>query len=533
LREASRFGFSSVTFYRPGPTERGICDVAARNARLVAAISLSARVVALASLLAFTWGMRYHVALTTAPASPAPHPSATLLYGGGAALPTFALQGPADGDGHSVFGYFATVSRGYRVSYCPTGSGFGMAVFDGTIAANGPCTAGGAPTGFGAVAEAADFAVSDTPLSLRDARVFARNAATKANPVAGRGAPVQVPALAGTVAIVYRNGDVMGRLQLDLDTLCRIADGEIVNWNQIPLDPGNPAGAKYPSRRLRFVYRSDRDGLTFSLSNFLSARDLHGAPRVCLRRGETFGLNDVFDARDAAEGPQSPSGVLPAPLPAGASTENFLGAWGDHAEIDCVSGTGQRCRSLTSVETAADSADGTVGYTSGAAAAAATALRPALGVALIYAVQSGIPHAYDPVADLPAAATLLGAYATGMVLGDYRPNGRPAPTLVALPAPKAACVATIPPDRYAYPETGYPIVAVVNLEFTSAGNGRRAGALRGLATVADNSRELSSKRIRSVDRDAVLTGMTGYSVLPLNVNRKSGIPSLVASCIGP
>lgn len=478
-------------------------------------------------------GMRYHVALTTAPASPTPRPSATLLYGGGAALPMFAVQGPADNDGHSLFGYFSTVSRGYRVSYCATGSGFGMAVLDGTIAANGPCSGSGVPAGFGAVSEAADFAVSDTPLSLRDTRIFARNAATKANPIAGRGAPVQVPALAGTVAIVYRNNDVVGRLQLGLDTLCRIADGEIVNWNQIPLDPGNPAGSTYPARRLRFVYRSDRNGLTFSLSNFLSARDLHGAPRVCLRRGETFALNDVFDVRDAAEGPQSPAGVLPAPLPAGASTANFLGAWGDRAEIDCVSGTGQRCRSVVSVETAAASSDGTLGYTSGATAAAATALRPSLGVAAIYAVQSGIPHAYDPVADLPAAATLLGTYATGLVLGDYRSNGRPAPTLVALASPRAACVATIPPDRYAYPETGYPIVAVVNLDFTTGGNGSRAAALRGLATVADNSRELNAKRIRSVDRDAVLTGMTGSSVLPLSVNHKSGIPSLVASCIGP
>jgi phosphate transport system substrate-binding protein len=502
----------------------------------VAVINLSARIVALASLFALVPAMRFGAAAAKAPPGPRPLPSATPLYGGGAALPVFALAGIGDADTHSVFGYFSTVSRGYRVSYCATSSGFGTSVFSGTIAASGPCApAGSPPSGFGAGYDAADFAVSDTPLSLRDVRVFARNAAAKANPIYGRGQPVQVPALAGTVAIIYHNSDVTERLNLGLDTLCRVADGEIVNWNQIPIDPANPSGAKFPSRRLRFVYRSDRSGLTFSLSNFLSARDLLGARRVCLRPGETFGLNDVFDPTDTAEGPQSASGVLPMPLPAGATTMNFLGARGDAAAIACVSGAAQTCRSTASVQTSAGLADGTIGYTSGAAAAVAAALRPSLGIAAIYAVQSGIPHAYDPVIDLPAAATLLKTYVPGMVVADYRDNGRPDPVLVPLPgdAAKAACVAVVPPDSYAYPATGYPIVAIVNLDFTTVGNGRRAAALRGLATIADNSREFTGKRIRSVDRDAVLTGMTGYSVLALPVARKTGIPSIATRCIAP
>ncbi|MBD5657340.1 MAG: substrate-binding domain-containing protein, partial [Candidatus Eremiobacteraeota bacterium] len=242
----------------------------------MAVITSPARIVALASAVAL--GLSLQCVAGIAKAGSAPRAAATVLYGGGAALPVFALDGIGAADTHTVFGYFSTVSRGYRVSYCATSSGFGTAVFDGTVAANGPCAAqGGAPAGFGAVSEAADFAVSETPLAARDARIFARNAGTKANPIYGRGQPVQVPALAGTVAIVYRNSDVTARLNLDFDTLCRVADGEIVNWNQIPLDPAIPSGAKYPSRRLRFVYRSDRSGLTFALSNFLSAQDLHGA----------------------------------------------------------------------------------------------------------------------------------------------------------------------------------------------------------------------------------------------------------------
>lgn len=498
----------------------------------MAAFNVPARVVALASVLALAWAFAQSERPRPAQAASRPKPAPTVLYGGGADMPAFALAGTGNADTHSVFGYFATVSHGYRVSYCATGSGFATSVFVGRVAASGPCAGRGAPpTGFGAASDAADFAVSDVPLTLRDARVFARNANVGTNALFGRGDPVQVPVLAGTVALVYRNPDVTERLQLSVDTLCRIADGEITNWNQIPLDPANPAGLKYPARRLRFVYRSDRSGMTFALSNFLSARDAHGNRRTCTRERETFGLNDVFDMRDAAEGPQSLTGVLPAQLPAGASTQDFLGAFGDAALLDCVAHGGDSCRSAVAGQSRPQPGDGTIGYTSGATAAAAAALDPTLGIAAIYAVQSGIPHRYDPIADLPAAATLLDAYVTGQVLGEYRAGERAG--LVAAPdAKKAACIATIPPDRYAYPPTGYPIVAIVNFDFTTAGNGRRAAALRGIATIADSSRELTRKRIRSVDRDAVLQGMTGYSVLPLPLGRKSGVPS-VARCIGP
>jgi ABC-type phosphate transport system substrate-binding protein len=513
-------------------TGRGILYRPTRNRNVVAAFNVPARVVALASVLALAWAIVASERPPAAQAAAKPKGAATVLYGGGADMPAFALAGTGDADTHSVFGYFATVSHGYRVSYCATGSGFGKAVFAGRVAASGACAASGAlPTGFGAASDAADFAVSDVPLTAGDVRAFGRNASARTNAIFGRGNPVQVPVLAGTVAIVYRNPDVSGRLNLAIDTLCRVADGEIVNWNQIPLDPSNPAGLKYPARRLRFVYHSDRSGMTFALANFLSARDAHGNRRACTRPGETFGLNDVFDLRDAAEGPQSATGVLPAPLPAGASTQNFLGAFGDAALLDCVARSDGSCRSLVFGQSPAQPSDGPIGYASGATAAAAAALDPNLGIATLDAVQSGIERSYDPIADLPAAATLLDGYVTGQVLALFRANERA--TLVAAPDAKTgACIATIPPDSYAYPPAGYPIVAVVNFDFSTAGNGRRAAALRGIATVADSSRALTGKRIRSVDRDAALAGMTGYSVLPLPIGRKSGIPS-VARCIGP
>ena len=434
----------------------------------MAVINLPARFTALAFALVLVQALgpcaRPATAAPTPPApAPQPRPSATILYGGGAALPAFAL-GSADGDPHSIFGYFSHVSRGYRVSYCATGSGFGTAVFVGTIAASGACAGrDGSPAGFGAANDFPDFVVTDTPLGAANARVWNRNAAAKANPIAGRGEPVQVPVLAGTVAIAYRNPDVGDRLNLGIDTLCRIADGEIVDWNQIPLDPANPSGAKYPARRLRFVYRSDRSGLTFSLANFLSARDAHGNRRTCVRPGETYALNDVFDARDAAEGPQSPAGVLPVPLPRGAATTAFVGARGDAAAIACIEGTGAACRGSGRLPAPVEPGDGTIGYTSGAAATAAALLHPALRIAALYTVEDGIPHAYDPVLDLPDAATLFKSYVTGSVVGEYRPNGRPEPEYVSLPPSKIGpCVALVPPDRYAFPEAGYPIVAIVD-----------------------------------------------------------------------
>ncbi len=443
-------------------------------------------------------------------AATAPAPSPTprlLLYGGGSALH------PDDGGRNDLFGFFASVVRGVRVSFCPAGSAFAKAVFTGSVSAAGPCApAEEAPTGFGAPGTFADFVSSEIPLTTRDVAAFAAGAAS-------RGEPVQIPYLATSVALLFDNPDVTGRLRLSIPTLCKIADGEIADWNRIPRDPTNPSGATYPRRPLHWVYRVDAAGTTFSLSNFLSSRGRDGT-RTCRHR-ETFALNDTYVP-----------GVLPRPLPFGATTSGFLGATGDAAAIDCIAGRPGRCARLGHAGTVTARA-GTIGYVDPVGALAAS-LEPPLGVAELYVVRSGIGRDEDPIADLPGPATHITSYELDRVLADFVPNGRPPEELVAPlnPPQRPGCIAVVPPAAYAFPEVGYPIVSVVNADFASAGNGEKADPLRTLAALANDGKNFGYKKIRTTDADNVARGERGSSVIPLSTLRKHGIPH-VAACIGP
>lgn len=442
-------------------------------------------------------------------AAPAPEPTPTprlLLYGGGSALH------PDDGGRNDLFGFFASVVRGVRVSFCPASGAFAKTVFTGGVSAAGPCApAAEAPTGFGAAGAFADFAGSEVPLASSDVAAFAA-----AEPA--RGEPVQIPYLATSVALLYDNPDVRGRLRLSVPTLCKIADGEIANWNRIPRDPTNPSGAAYPPRQLHWVYRVDADGSTFSLSNFLSSG--RWGDRTCARRGETFALNDTFVP-----------GVLPRPLPSGATTANFLGAVSDAAAIDCIAGRPGRCHPLGRSGFAGGGA-GTIGYVDPVGAFAAS-FRPPFGVAELYVVRSGIGRDEDPIADLPGPATHITSYQLDRVLAAFVPNGRPPEELVppAQPPRNPGCIAVVPPAAYAFPDVGYPIVSVVNADFASAGNGEKADPLRTLAALANDGKNFAYKKIRTIDPDNTARGERGSSVIPLSTLRKAGIPH-VAACIG-
>jgi hypothetical protein len=266
------------------------------------------------------------------------------------------------------------------------------------------------------------------------------------------------------------------------------------------------------------VYRIDAAGSTFSLSNFLSSERWEN--RTCARRGETFALNDTFVP-----------GVLPRPLPAGATTANFLGAVSGAAAIGCIAGRPGRCHPLARHGSAAGGA-GTIGYVDPVDAFAAS-VRPPFGIAKLYVVRSGIGRDEDPIADLPGPATRLNSYELDRVLANFVPNGRPFPELVApaRPALRAGCIAVVPPAAYAFPDVGYPIVSVVNAEFASAGNGEKAGPLRTLAALTNDGKNFTYKKIRTVDADNAARGERGSSVIPLSTLRKLGIPH-VAACIG-
>jgi phosphate transport system substrate-binding protein len=464
-------------------------------------ISVAALVV-VASLLIVT-GLFASAARGTAPD--------LTLYGGGETLDPNAT------DRNDVFGYFASVVKGAHVAFCPVDGSFAKAAFIGTGSATGPCAPDAQePTGLGAPAAVADFAGSAIPLSANDVTAFLADSPPG---IATRGEPVQIPYVATSVALLYDNPDVRrGRLRLAIPTLCRIADGEITNWDRIPLDPTNPSGPTYPSRPLHFVYRSGASGATFSLSNFLSSRGADGSP-TCARRGETFALGDTYVAN-----------VLPHPLPAGATARGFYGAVSDEAAVECITGQPDRCLRFRRTRVALGG-PGTIGYVDPVRAFAA-AIEPPLGIAELYVVRNGIGRDEDPIADLPGPATAIKSYEVDRVLAAFVPNGRPVPELIplAIPPRKAGCLAVIPPSAYAFPAVGYPIVSIISADFASDGNGRKGDALRTLAALSNDGKNFAWKKIRTIDADNTARGERGASVLPLSTLRKSGIPN-VAACI--
>jgi phosphate transport system substrate-binding protein len=464
------------------------------------------------------------------------------FYGGGATLPAIAYVGvsqatttnPATApDPNSVFGFFEAHHTSDGFSYCQTGSGYGRKVIDGAALANGACAALGAtPTGFGSPNQFGDFAGSDAPLAQSDYSTFTTNAATTGSSVFGRGEFVQVPYIAGAVAVMYNNPDVSGQLLLSPTALCKIADGQITNWNQLPESASNPSGPHFPSRTLNFVYRTDSSGTTFSFSNYVSAITVGGKPRVCTGAGQTYGLNSVYDPGNTTVSPAPTFGVLPTTLPAGASNAHFLGGNGNPGVVECIQGTAQ-CYSA-GVQNANGGA-GSIGYVE--AANALASVGGSINFADLYISST---MTVDPIKDLPQSAGLVKIVKLDQVVGASVANGRPGPLggpdIVALsPAPiKANCVGIVDPQSYEDPGSGYPIIAVTNLEFSSAGNAD-ATDLSVLGKQANIFTNFAAGKITSVDPfgtpRAPVVGKTGYSTIQLPTSGTTS-PHIISNCVG-
>jgi hypothetical protein len=458
-------------------------------------------VVASVSVLALVLGAGQNAPAARRHAAPVPSSSPLVaVVGEGASLP-----GGADGDRNGLFGYVSNrVRGGVRIGFCSEPADDALAALLGDAHSDGACASSPQPP---------DFVAADVPL-----RSVARLA------LGARGEPVQVPFLAHAVAIVYDNPDVRGRLRLSIASLCGIASGRLSDWSRIPIDPANPSGLTYPARPLRMVVRTDANGETFALSNFLSSVDAAGQRLACPRIHERFALGTVFDPANTTAVPAPRFGVLP--IRSVGLREPFLGARGDGGEISCVIGTPGACSSAGRSRATTGGA-GTIGYADTADASAFA--RAPVGIATLYVVRDGIPRDEDPVADLPGVATRLEGVVLDRGLAPFVSGARPNPELVpfAGPAARAGCVAVVPPSAYAFPGVGYPIVGITNLVFASAGNGARTNALRVLAAVANESANETPKRIRSIDPDGASTGTTGYSVLPLSTKKKTGIPAVV------
>lgn len=473
------------------------------------------------------------------------------IYGGGATLPVSAYVGgeylksnPAKrlsvtstsakaldanpADPKSLFGNF-TINGAlgdkqnlYKVSYCGTGSGTGRNIIRGTVDATGACgDYSGNPAGFSADSAAADFAGTDAPFSATEYNSFATGLR------AARVAPVQFPAVAASVAIVYNNAD-LGNTTLNLteSQICQIWAGQITNWNQI-----NPV---LPSKNIVLVPRSDSSGTTFSFTNHLSAVCPEAVP-VAVTGFQTQNTYTGFSVAGTAAASGN-GGVVTSVL----ATDGAIG-YADIADgkIRAALAGGQLLRHATVsikpdvaayTETVIQrNADGTPKLKNGAV------------VTKLVKYKAKVYKKFDPLKNLPKSVALTSM--GNKVLGSNDANGRP--TLVDLTPISGAtsgCMQLVDPSSYAKPAIDakkgdyvqYPIIAVSYLAGYEAGN----------AGVADTAGVAKANAIRSLfklpygisSKVKTVGSKTGFAGLSLtfDANAPAGVTSgtaLVDACV--
>ncbi len=174
---------------------------------------------------------------------------------------------------------FENENSGVTISYDPVGSGGGREQF----------IAGG--TAFGG---------SDTPLSEDEGQLA--GAMKRCEP----GELVEVPDYISPIAIVYNLPGVED-LQLDPDTLAKIFNQEITEWNDPAIAKDNP-GVELPSTRITPVNRSDESGTTENFTDYLSkvapsAWTHEPSGEWPVKGGEAAsGTSGVIEAVNAGEG---------------------------------------------------------------------------------------------------------------------------------------------------------------------------------------------------------------------------------------
>jgi phosphate transport system substrate-binding protein len=470
----------------------------------------------------------------TAPARPTPathakRPTASAIktnavvnytfFAGGATLPAVGYVGTAarttnpvsittgTSTGTGVGFWLNNLPDTYTgASYCLTGSGTGKKVIDGTNAASGACSSTG--PGFASTntylngttnVPYADFAGSDAPLAVTEYNAFTTNTMSTGT-IPGRGIPVQIPVLVGAIAIAFNYQPSAGSSMSppynisSLSALCNVFDGNGTTFGALFGQTGTDS-----TPIAAVVYRSDGSGTTFNFSNFLN--------KQC---GSTtlFNVDQLWTNVWLGYGSTLPS--------------NFVGESGNQ-----------------NVANEIDSTANSIGYVE----AANFANPPPTNVHIAEV------EGTDPYANLPKSANTLTT--SGILVDEVLPAfPSPAPTAPYRPTPvsdgsTAGCVLMVDPTSYDNIQPGvgalkkYPIIAVTNLEFSSAKN-PYPSALQALPTdlltptnYADNtSGGTGITTIDSVNASASVAS-TGYSSLPAAFLTGSGSPVPTAiSCIG-
>ncbi len=174
---------------------------------------------------------------------------------------------------------FENANSGATISYDPVGSGGGREQFiSGGVA----------------------YGASDTPLSEDEGELG------KAIKRCAPGELVEVPDYISPIAIIYNLPEVE-ELKLDPETLAKIFNQEITEWNDPAIAKDNP-GVELPETRIVPVNRSDESGTTENFTDYLS----QVAPKVWthevsgewpVKGGEAAnGTSGVVEAVTAGEG---------------------------------------------------------------------------------------------------------------------------------------------------------------------------------------------------------------------------------------
>jgi phosphate transport system substrate-binding protein len=106
-------------------------------------------------------------------------------------------------------------------------------------------------------AQTVDFGASDTPM------LDTELAAAKGGPI------LHIPLVLGAVTVSYHVKGVAAGLKFDGETIGRIFDGEITNWNDGAIKKLNPK-INLPDEPIAVVHRSDSSGTTAVFSDFLT-----------------------------------------------------------------------------------------------------------------------------------------------------------------------------------------------------------------------------------------------------------------------
>jgi phosphate transport system substrate-binding protein len=136
---------------------------------------------------------------------------------------------------------FESENSGVTISYDPVGSGGGREQF---------------------IAGGVAYAGSDAAISSEEGEL------EKAQKRCEPGELIEVPAYVSPIAIIYNLPEVEG-LKLDPETLAKIFNQEITEWNDPAIAKVNP-GVELPSTRITPVNRSDESGTTENFTEYLS-----------------------------------------------------------------------------------------------------------------------------------------------------------------------------------------------------------------------------------------------------------------------